>query len=129
MFAFLFRSLPLFHSARVLLRLLSPRGLQLQHPELRKLVICGPSGLLCYWCISQGVDLSEESLIKFIGTSLGLAPPSVRVMILADVRLYREGLAHHRFARHSQCYQRLHFRFQQHWFADGESAGTDDHRQ
>ena len=94
MFAFLFRSLPLFHCARVLLRLLSPHGLQLHHVKFRRLIICGPSGLLCYWCISQGFDLSEESLIMVIGTSLGLAPPTVRVMILAEVRLYREGLAH-----------------------------------
>jgi hypothetical protein len=60
MFAFLFRSLPVFHCARVLLRLLSLRGLQFHHPEFRKLVICRPSGLLCYWCISRGLDLSEE---------------------------------------------------------------------
>jgi hypothetical protein len=93
MCAFLLRSLPVVHCARVLPRLLSLRGLQLHHPEFRKLVVGGPSGLLCYWCISQGFDLSEEGLIMLIGTSLGLAPPTVRVMILANVRLYREGLA------------------------------------
>jgi hypothetical protein len=60
MFALLFRSLSVFHCARVLLRLLSPRGLKLHYLEFRKLVIRRPSGLLCYWCIAQGLDLPEE---------------------------------------------------------------------
>ena len=61
---FVFWSFPVFYCARVLLRLFSHRVDALSAPGFRSTVVWLPRvlGLLCYWCIWQGLDAAEANL-------------------------------------------------------------------
>src|SRR5688500_7237697 len=55
---FVFWTFPVFYCARVLLRLFSHRVGAISDPGFRSTVVWLPRalGLLCYWCIWQGLD-------------------------------------------------------------------------